>query len=141
MERPRKVGARFTNTDIAPDEFVQPVIDSDFDAKRDRWAGYDPSQHKAIVEQYNRVEEAKRQLRAEKLGSGDNQVSFSCTVRRGFSGERLGICGISSGSLSEWIETNFTIYGTERTLRLKPLVIPWVDICEGSYFLFTTNGK
>lgn len=76
MERPRKVGARFTNTDIAPDEFVQPVIDSDFDAKRDRWAGYDPSQHKAIVEQYNRVEEAKRQLRAEKLGSGDNQVSF-----------------------------------------------------------------
>lgn len=83
MERPRKVGARFTNTNIAPDEFVQPVIDSDFDAKRDRWAGYDPSQHKTIVEQYNRVEEAKRQIRAEKLGSGDNQVRvFLCMFLR-----------------------------------------------------------
>ncbi|KAK7869391.1 hypothetical protein R5R35_000695 [Gryllus longicercus] len=67
MERPRKVGAKFTNANIAPDEFMQPELALDYDGKRDRWSGYDPSQHKAIVEEYQKIEEAKRQLRAEKL--------------------------------------------------------------------------
>jgi pre-mRNA-processing factor SLU7 len=41
----------------------------DYDGKRDRWSGYDPSEHKAIIEEYQNIEEAKRQLRAEKLNS------------------------------------------------------------------------
>lgn len=69
-----QVGAKFTNTNIAPDEFVQPVIDADYDGKRDRWAGYDPSQHRTIIEQYHRIEEAKRQLRSDKLEKGESQV-------------------------------------------------------------------
>lgn len=77
MERPRKIGAKFTNTLIAPDEFVQPVIDADYDGKRDRWAGYDPSQHRLIVDQYHKIEEAKRQLRADKLNAGEGQVKLS----------------------------------------------------------------
>ncbi|KYQ46367.1 Pre-mRNA-splicing factor SLU7 [Trachymyrmex zeteki] len=67
MERPRKVGAKYTNFKIAPDEFTQPELSMDYDGKRDRWAGYDPSEHRAIVEEYQKIEEAKRQMRAEKL--------------------------------------------------------------------------
>lgn len=71
MERPRKIGVKFNNTSIAADEFVQPVLHQSYDGKRDRWAGYDPSEHKRIIEQYQRVEEAKRQLRSDKLDTGD----------------------------------------------------------------------
>lgn len=67
MERPRKVGAKFSGAKIAADEFIQPVLERDYDGKRDRWAGYDPAQHKAVMEHYAKVDEAKRVLRAEKL--------------------------------------------------------------------------
>lgn len=70
LERPRKIGARYSNTNIAPDDCEQLVLNQSYDGKRDRWAGYDPSQHKAIIEQFQRIEEAKRQLRAEKLNKG-----------------------------------------------------------------------
>lgn len=36
MERPRKIGAKYTNTNIAPDEFTQPELSTDYDGKRDR---------------------------------------------------------------------------------------------------------
>ena len=32
-----------------------------------RWNGYNPDDHKAIIEEYSKVELAKRQLKAEKL--------------------------------------------------------------------------
>lgn len=69
MERPRKVGAKFTGASIAPDEFIQPELSMDYDGKRDRWAGYDAAEHRAIIEEYQKIEDAKRQLRAEKLNS------------------------------------------------------------------------
>lgn len=62
---------------IAADEFIQPELSMDYDGKRDRWRGYDPSEHKAIIEEYQKIEEAKRQLRADKLNSavdGDIEV-------------------------------------------------------------------
>uniref|UniRef100_A0A182PP08 Pre-mRNA-splicing factor SLU7 n=1 Tax=Anopheles epiroticus TaxID=199890 RepID=A0A182PP08_9DIPT len=67
MERPRKVGAKFSAKQIAHDEFIQPTIVSDYDGKRDRWAGYDPANHREIVEEYLKIEQAKRELRAQKL--------------------------------------------------------------------------
>ncbi|XP_063826353.1 pre-mRNA-splicing factor Slu7 [Ostrinia nubilalis] len=67
LERPRKIGARFTNAGIAADEFNQPNLNLSYDGKRDRWNGYDPLQHKAIIEEYQKVEDAKRELRAKKL--------------------------------------------------------------------------
>ena len=44
MERPRKRGAKWTGKDIRPDEVVQSLDDLEYnyDAKRDRWNGYDP---------------------------------------------------------------------------------------------------
>ena len=55
MERPRKVGAKYSGQEIAPDEHIQPKLDLDFDGKRDRWNGYDPNEHLAIVEEYQKV--------------------------------------------------------------------------------------
>lgn len=74
LERPRKIGAKFTGAVVAHDEFVQPKIVADFDGKRDRWSGYDPAAHREIVEEFQKVEEAKQKLKAEKLknsGEGD----------------------------------------------------------------------
>ncbi|KAK7922853.1 hypothetical protein WMY93_009755 [Mugilogobius chulae] len=67
MERPRKVGAKFTGTGIAPDEHSQVNLDLDYDGKRDRWNGYDPEEHQRIVEEYAKVDLAKRTLKAHKL--------------------------------------------------------------------------
>lgn len=67
MERPRKVGAKFNSSQIAADEYIQPNLELDYDGKRDRWMGYDPRNHREIVEEYLKVEDAKRQLKAEKF--------------------------------------------------------------------------
>lgn len=75
LERPRKIGAKFSNAQIAHDEFVQPDLNPDFDGKRDRWAGYDPANHREIVEEYQKIEEAKRELKAEKLKEDPNASS------------------------------------------------------------------
>lgn len=42
VERPRKKGAKWTNADIRPDERIESV-DLSFEAKRDRWNGYEIS--------------------------------------------------------------------------------------------------
>uniref|UniRef100_A0A3Q3D3Z5 Pre-mRNA-splicing factor SLU7 n=1 Tax=Hippocampus comes TaxID=109280 RepID=A0A3Q3D3Z5_HIPCM len=67
LERPRKVGAKFTGTGIAPDEHSQVQLKLDYDGKRDRWNGYDPEEHQRIVEEYAKVDLAKRTLKAHKL--------------------------------------------------------------------------
>lgn len=72
MERPRKIGAKYTGALIAYDEFVQPKLVSDYDGKRDRWSGYDPSSHKEIIEEYQKVEEAKQKIKADKLKDNTN---------------------------------------------------------------------
>ncbi|XP_032914361.1 LOW QUALITY PROTEIN: pre-mRNA-splicing factor SLU7-like [Catharus ustulatus] len=67
MERPRKVGAKYTGMDIAPDEHVQPQLMFDYDGKRDRWNGYNPEEHVKTVEEYSKVDLAKRTLKSQKL--------------------------------------------------------------------------
>jgi pre-mRNA-processing factor SLU7 len=48
----------------------------DYDGKRDRWNGYDPSEHKIIVEEFQKVEDAKRKLKAEKLKTEGEDVCY-----------------------------------------------------------------
>ncbi|CAN8023789.1 unnamed protein product [Ixodes persulcatus] len=67
LERPRKVGAKFTNDDIAPDEKDLPSLKLDYDGKRDRWNGFDPACYHGVIEEYRKVEEAKRQLKEDRL--------------------------------------------------------------------------
>lgn len=67
LERPRKVLARYAESIVVHDEHVVQDTAVNYDEKRDRWSSYDPANHKEIIEEYEKVEEAKRQLKAEKL--------------------------------------------------------------------------
>ncbi|CAI5986210.1 unnamed protein product [Closterium sp. NIES-64] len=63
-ERPRKLGAKFTSQWIAADEKVE-SFDLDFDGKRDRWNGFDPSTYARVVAAHGVREEARRRFRKE----------------------------------------------------------------------------
>lgn len=58
-ERPRKVGAKFTQRDFANDEFVEAKLADKiaYEAKRDRWNGYDSNAFKQVVDEWNIVNE------------------------------------------------------------------------------------
>jgi len=66
LERPRKKGAKYTNRDIARDEVIQD-IEVGYAAKRDRWNGYDPAEHKNIYDEYEAVEAERQRLREEEI--------------------------------------------------------------------------
>jgi len=68
VDRPRRLGARYTGTDFAPDEYVQPNINLSYDGKRDRWNGVDINWHQQkIQDEHKRLSEAKAILKAKKL--------------------------------------------------------------------------
>lgn len=71
VERPRKKGAKFTNKDIMADEVLQ-KFNGDYDAKRDRWNGYDPAAYRSVVDEYEAAEAARQKYREEEI---DNQTS------------------------------------------------------------------
>lgn len=58
MERPRKVGAKWTHKHIAPDEKIE-SFELDYDGKRDRWNGYDTSNYARVVERYEARDAAR----------------------------------------------------------------------------------
>lgn len=60
LSRPRKQGAKWTGKDIQADEVIQNV-DLGWDAKRDRWNGYDAGEYRQVVEEYEELEKLKRQ--------------------------------------------------------------------------------
>jgi pre-mRNA-processing factor SLU7 len=60
LQRPRAKGAKWTGKDIQADEVVQDV-QMGWDAKRDRWNGYDAKEYRHVVEDYNAMEELRRQ--------------------------------------------------------------------------------
>ena len=59
LSRPRAKGARWTGMDIQADEIVQDV-DLGWDAKRDRWNGYDATEYRQVVQDYEELENLKR---------------------------------------------------------------------------------
>ncbi|OAX36446.1 hypothetical protein K503DRAFT_793403 [Rhizopogon vinicolor AM-OR11-026] len=78
LERPRKKGAKYSNKDIKADEIIHEVA-AGFDAKRDRWSGYDPAEHKKIYEEYEAIEAARQKLREEEI---DNQTTTDLAAVR-----------------------------------------------------------
>ncbi|KAK7005748.1 Pre-mRNA-splicing factor SLU7, partial [Favolaschia claudopus] len=78
LERPRKRGAKFTNKDIQADEIIQDVA-TGYDAKRDRWNGYDVAEHKKVYEEYAAVDAARQKLREEEI---DNQTTTDLAAVR-----------------------------------------------------------
>eukprot|EP00891_Asterochloris_glomerata_P005626 jgi/Astpho2/5626/e_gw1.00079.34.1_t len=63
MERPRSKGARWTGKHIAADEKVEDIELDDFDAKRDRWSGYDSAQYSRVIDMYEMVDQQKREMK------------------------------------------------------------------------------
>ncbi|EOA25605.1 hypothetical protein CARUB_v10018953mg [Capsella rubella] len=59
IERPRKVGAKHTNKNIAPDERIKSV-ELDYDGKRDRWNGYDTSNYRSVMDRFDAKEDARK---------------------------------------------------------------------------------
>lgn len=67
-ERPRKVGAKWSKKDISADELVHDNLSLSFEAKRDRWNGYDPKQYSRIINYYDKVDQVKKEnLKKEEL--------------------------------------------------------------------------
>ncbi|KAI0850776.1 Pre-mRNA splicing Prp18-interacting factor-domain-containing protein [Daldinia vernicosa] len=75
LNRPRAKGAKWTGKDIQADEVIQDV-ELGWDAKRDRWNGYDPKEYRRVVERYNHMDEIRAQLSGDKEkddGDGDGE--------------------------------------------------------------------
>ncbi|KAJ1025914.1 hypothetical protein NDA16_002540 [Ustilago loliicola] len=72
LERPRKKGAKKLGKTLAGDHILEEVQGLDYAAKRDRWNGYDPSEHKKVMEEFEAIEEERRRLKEEQI---DNQTS------------------------------------------------------------------
>lgn len=78
VERPRRRGAKFTNKNIMADEVVQ-QFDGDYDAKRDRWNGYDNSAYKSIMDEYEVAEDVRRKLKEAEI---DAQTTDADAVKK-----------------------------------------------------------
>jgi len=67
-DRPRKLGAKFTGKDIRPDEIIE-AFELDYDAKRDRYNGYDPEMYEEVIEEGEKYEEIRKKVKMEQLQS------------------------------------------------------------------------
>ncbi|KAL8675270.1 MAG: hypothetical protein Q9168_000391 [Polycauliona sp. 1 TL-2023] len=63
LSRPRAKGAKWTGKDIQADEVVQD-IQLGWDAKRDRWNGYDASEYGAVIQEYEELEDLKKSAKS-----------------------------------------------------------------------------
>ena len=62
LHRPRAKGAKWTGRDIQADEVVQDV-ELGWDAKRDRWNGYDAQEYRNVAEEYEALEKLKKKMK------------------------------------------------------------------------------
>ena len=65
-ERPRKRGAKYTQSNFKPDEYIKEV-ELDFAGKRDRWNGYTPDMGKRLIDEYELITNEKERIKQEKL--------------------------------------------------------------------------
>ena len=69
LSRPRAKGAKWTGKNIEADELVQDV-QLGWDAKRDRWNGYDSGQYRNVTDEYEELEYLKRKMKGD-IQDGD----------------------------------------------------------------------
>jgi pre-mRNA-processing factor SLU7 len=62
LHRPRAKGAKWTGRDIQADEVVQEVR-LGWDAKRDRWNGYDAQEYRNVIEEYEELDSLKKKMK------------------------------------------------------------------------------
>ena len=54
-------------------------MEGGYDAKRDRWNGYDPAEHNKVYEEYNAIESARQKIREEEI---DNRTTTDLAAVR-----------------------------------------------------------
>jgi pre-mRNA-processing factor SLU7 len=64
LERPRKVGARFTNQDIRGDDRLK-QLELTYDGKRDRWNGFDGEKYREVERQYQELDQLRKKFKTE----------------------------------------------------------------------------
>ena len=77
MERPRVKGAKYTNKNIAADDKIQDIEIHGFEAKRDRWNGYDESEWVKHAQKFEEVQNLRQELRKKELLEKKFQVSLN----------------------------------------------------------------
>jgi len=109
LERPRKVGARYSGRDIAQDEVVHDDSkhlnglqgQGDYDAKRDRWDGYDPAQHRHVVDEYEALEQARRKLREDEIDKGTANAQSNAVAKLAGKGKVKGKKGKKNAAAAD----------------------------------------
>lgn len=81
LSRPRAKGARWTGKDIQADEVVQEV-ELGWDAKRDRWNGYDAEQYRNVTEEWEELENLKKKLKGGEAKSDGQKLLTEDGERR-----------------------------------------------------------
>lgn len=66
LDRPRETGAKWTGSDIKSDEVIT-TLKQGYDAKRDRWNGYDAAEYQQQIEAWERVDAKRKELREAEL--------------------------------------------------------------------------
>lgn len=67
LERPRVKGAKYTEADFAPDDYVITDLKLDYAAKRDRWNGFNPVDYDRVVEEHEKMEETRKLIKAKNV--------------------------------------------------------------------------
>ena len=85
VERPRAVGAKWDGKRIAADEKVEDVRLETYDARRDRWNGYDASEYGRVVDMcvsLGRVCVCACVVRGSERGGRRARSTHTCARRR-----------------------------------------------------------
>ncbi|PFH34081.1 putative SLU7 splicing factor [Besnoitia besnoiti] len=84
VERPRSKKAKFTNENLCDDEEVFTDLKLSYDGKRDRYAGYDPSEYKWVIRDFELAEIERKRRKALEL---EKQI---LTLKKGKKGRKKG---------------------------------------------------
>lgn len=86
-ERPRRKGAKWTNSDIQPDEYVE-IKESSFEGKRDRWNGFGKEEYQEAVKRLE-IEQKRREQEKEELKELQEMDSDDSDYEQGTAAESI----------------------------------------------------
>eukprot|EP00727_Mastigamoeba_balamuthi_P008035 m51a1_g3852 putative pre-mrna-splicing factor slu7 (566) ;mRNA; f:386440-388445 len=114
-ERPRKERAKFSGRDLRPDEVVKEVK-LDWAGKRDRWNGYDPSEHARLMALHEKIDHERRELRRQKEEEGGAAAADEAKASGGEGDEDLEGEGYNNAPIQKLDPKTRT---TVRNLRMR----------------------
>lgn len=80
LDRPRKVGAKYSGKDFQGDENIK-HLEFSYEAKKDRWNGYNPDSYQEIIEEHNLLNQ-KIEDRHKQTGTDANEEFKEKMVNR-----------------------------------------------------------